>query len=315
MTRVHGAGKTRRDRVYLSSHDGNLFIINASKAHAPDPPFEAGSNNLLAAVVAGMGSLPTSGTHGAPYSVERKKDGQSMGIAGLLRRLRLVKAKHDAVVAAHDPTSDNSAGPEQIEERYDQSEKERMYELIGSARGYLRLKDIKEVRLCSPDEVEQHHRSRVERISGTLGSTHVHRPHLHRRPQDTMPEYQDLVDDLEPGSKRARSFEIVNNSGFSVRIETASEITALEWVTRLTALRDYWVLRTQRDAYEEMIAQPDDAVRARSRMKNKLDAARAHPEFADAHDLLPARDPAELDGVPASELCVAAVYRELTHTD
>lgn len=282
VTRIHGASNNR-DRVYLTVHDGHLFVVNATKAGVPDPPFDTGSADVMTSLVASLAMESASGVAGAPYSVDPQGKATKPGvISALIRRMRLTRAQHAVTLAAHTSDRDEATTPDAIEARFEAQELERIHDLIASARGYLRLRDLREIRPASAD-VASHDRD----IS--LGSGG------HKRGVSEQSGGTALSASSGKGDALARSFELVTHRGAVIRLETASEPIALEWVRRLTELREYWQRRATRDACEQMSAQPVDARRAAARMH-------AHGQRGE----LGASDPDQLGG--ASTELLSRVY-------
>ena len=159
VTRLHGRGHTRRDRLYLSTLDGHLFVGSASHAHPPRPPFQTDGSNT-ATINLAMQSV--GGTFGAPYSVEKSRAVKIGALAGFLRLLRLQRVRaHEGLQT--DPTLSETPDAEVVLAQFGEQEKSRLYEIISRARGYLDLRTITSVQRCGSVRPARPPRGRADR--------------------------------------------------------------------------------------------------------------------------------------------------------
>lgn len=145
LTRVRP--KKVNDRVYLSSHDGHIFVSRPSTAHPPDPPspVSATSNNpaalVLAPFVMGFASI------GASEKKKRKRD-------RILQRAGLHRVSGDATASERraadravkciegEDDEDESEEEEDIMAVLNKQERIRAYQQISDARGFFDLQDV-----------------------------------------------------------------------------------------------------------------------------------------------------------------------------
>ncbi|KAK4056605.1 hypothetical protein OIO90_002453 [Microbotryomycetes sp. JL221] len=225
------------ERVYVSSHDGFLFICRPSSAHAPEPPTPVveGTDNpavlVLAPFVAGFASLGKE---------QRKKDkvlerigvsriGGGTGIRDKRKKDRALNLIENQRRTGHDD-DDQDWGNEDLVAVFEHGEKLRLYKQICDARGYIDLRDVDSV---EPDLDEEGQRSAA--MTPDLGGV---------QGMSTAADKSLLA--------RQRSFLLKRKDGQAVRFECHSIAVREEWVGRLKALVAFWTRRQITTAREQM---------------------------------------------------------------
>ncbi|GAA94409.1 uncharacterized protein L969DRAFT_53001 [Mixia osmundae IAM 14324] len=228
VTRIKAAGT---ERLYISTHRGYLFANKPSKAHPPDPPFEATVDNpatlALAPFLAGAG-----GVFGAPYSMAPERQARKARWFSVHRWLRIKAATQNL---EGEKVTGMTSSPEELLENFGLSEQKRSAEQIRRAKGYVDLRKLKAVRLATAQDAT----SRDDRASTTSQSPLVK---------------DEAIGELAPADPdvSTRTFEIVTENDRVLRFQCYSRATAEEWVQRLSALVVYWARRQRVDALEQM---------------------------------------------------------------
>ncbi|KAK4055677.1 hypothetical protein OIV83_000223 [Microbotryomycetes sp. JL201] len=221
------------ERIYVSSHDGFLFICRPSSAHPPEPPapvVQATENPavlVLAPFVAGFASLSKE---------PRKRDklvarfgnsriGGGVGISEKRKRERALSMIDKQAEATSDSSNENN-----LIAVFNQAEKSRLFKQICDARGYI---DLREVDCVEPDLDQD--QEMTAKITPDLGGA---------QGLATAPDKSLRV--------RQRSFLVKRKDGHVMRFECHSISVREEWVGRLRALVAYWTHRQVATARDHM---------------------------------------------------------------
>ncbi|KAM0745749.1 hypothetical protein T439DRAFT_306612 [Meredithblackwellia eburnea MCA 4105] len=237
LTRYKPSGSV--ERVYISSHDGHLFLCRPSTAEPPDAPLPVQEtvNNPAALVLTpfllGFASM------GAPD----KKEKLWQRMTGRKQRIERKEKRERRKLglppeADEDEFQDEDSDEEVINplDKLESDERKRSFQQILAARGFVDLRDLVSIERAKSKDGEE------------------------------LPEIHE-VDDLggEEGLKvaadkefvrRSRSLVLRTSSGVEVRFECYSVSVANEWIGRLQALVTYWTRRERVDAIEQMELQP-----------------------------------------------------------
>ena len=138
--RIHGRKGMRRERLYLSTHSGDLFVTEPRNAHPPEPPLPA---NIAAETPAHLRLALL----GSAYEQEHHQDVQHAKRGGGLSSyfLNLVRRspEQDVSKTPNDIAKyDDEVIREGVVDRFLEHEKVRACELIDGARGYLDLRSV-----------------------------------------------------------------------------------------------------------------------------------------------------------------------------
>ncbi|ORY66941.1 hypothetical protein BCR35DRAFT_308380 [Leucosporidium creatinivorum] len=234
--------KSGNERIYLSSHDGHLFLCRPTTAHPPEPPMPVheGVENpaalVLAPFVLGFASV------GAGEKEKKKKRERLLDRIGVSRiggGVGKEARRKERTVKSFEKGQGSSGGEEGGGEDEDEEnilailereEKKRAFQQISDARGYVDLRDVVSVEV-GVDEGEIDAAVGIFDVGGTEGL--------------------EVVEDKGLLS-RQRSFVVTTRGGTSVRFECYSIAVREEWVGRLRALVTYWSRRERMDAIEQM---------------------------------------------------------------
>lgn len=167
LTRVKTKGVN--DRVYLSSHDGHLFVCRPSSAHPPEPPAPIArlpqnpAELVLTPLVMGFATI------GANEQRKRKRDAFASRIN--LRSISGASSKQDmqTTTRALKSMQGSSTPGGQIDDDgeddllavLDRQEKIRAYQQITNARGFVDLQDVVDVRVAT-------HEGEIDAAEGIL---------------------------------------------------------------------------------------------------------------------------------------------------
>ncbi|KAI5475812.1 hypothetical protein MNV49_000823 [Pseudohyphozyma bogoriensis] len=253
LTRMKPNGNSS-ERIYLSSHDGHLFLCRPSTASPPDPPLpvrETLNNPASLVLMPFMLGFATIGGD------RKKKDKAWEKIMGRKRVEKKKKKAGQGVAVDEDEDEDEDADIMGIWEKH---ERKRLIQQIIAARGYVDLRDVESI---GKAEVED-------------GETHVDIP-------DPVGG-QKAIDEAEDKKalRRQRSFVVTTKTGMKVRFEAHSTSVAAEWIGRLNALRDYWIRRERVDAQEQMaMVPPSHSIPSLRRLERERERSDLPPEDDD----------------------------------
>ncbi|KAM0788788.1 hypothetical protein ACM66B_002877 [Microbotryomycetes sp. NB124-2] len=219
------------ERIYVSSHDGFLFICRPSAAQPPEPPaplVQATENPavlVLAPFVAGFASL-------GKEPRKRDKIVERIGISriGGGRGIKEKRKRDRALSMIDKQSSSEQGGDDDMMAVFDQAEKSRLFKQICDARGYIDLRDVVSI---EPDLNEEE--EAVARSTPDIGGA----PGVSIASDKTL-----LV--------RQRSFLIKRKDGHAMRFECHSIAVREEWVGRLRALVTFWSQRQIATARDHM---------------------------------------------------------------
>ncbi len=223
-------------RIYVSTHDGHIFIGKTARAYAPDPEMIS----LLASQ-----SHPIAGTMVQDVLEAKKRS----------RRKKQRSTVRSEIDAAREAVLDalRSDAPSKLAEQlraYRAYEALRHFHQINGADGYVDLRDIIECR-----QIASH-----AAATPSAGET----PNPADGGESTASSWEDAAanwdeDDVggEEGLERAtdraklrsqRQLEVLLKNGRSIILEAFSKQVAAEWVERFNELVTYWKARDKADA-------------------------------------------------------------------
>lgn len=225
VNRIKANGAT--ERLYLSSHDGHLFICKPSSAYPPTPPkiYSQGEEEIKVV----LKPLPIRG---------EEKTGWSKLWERLSGGSKDIQIKQEVIVV--NVNSDGENGFIAILER---EEKLRCRRQILDSRGYIDLVGITEVKLLQPIE-------RSEAISGTVESSRDQRTFLGTLSNGKELKFEVSIFFLFSLSCALKAYIDLDFHTFLMKCN--SRAVAKEWVNRLTALSRYWTRRYRVDTFDQM---------------------------------------------------------------
>lgn len=217
-------------RMYVTTHDGHVFVCRPSRACAPDRHLATGGGGVSAS----SGTVTFDRQHHSRHS--KRVGARDEVLVGL--RNKLLQA----------------AGPDAEEyeaaEAFRALERRRQFDQITRSDGYVDLRDVDVIRSCGSGPVK-----RPE--GGAKGSP--------KAPEAAKEQDADFEDEDDAGgeealsaaddrgaAKRSRQFEVVVSTGAAIKFEAYSASVAKEWIERLALLAQYWKRRERVDALELM---------------------------------------------------------------
>ena len=236
LWRVKASGKL--DSIYLSTHDGHLFLNARNAAHPPDPPPPLGDslNNPAALVLAPF----VLGLAGLGSGLERRK---RRGLAERWRRGQFMTRQIETIQEDQASSVHRDRESESLQARFERLERRRIFEQIMYARGFVDLRDIDIIEEGVPKEVT---------------------PAMRRR----QAKKGDAAQEVDP-QVLERSFFIRLRNGRITTFECHGPDVMIEWVGRLRALTRYWRRREEQDAVQQMKLQPLNAYQIRRDIRDK----------------------------------------------
>lgn len=218
----HRPKSNAAERIYLSSHDGHLFLCRPSSAHPPEPPLPVteGIDNPAALVLRpfalGFASIALGEKKGKR---ERLMDrvgvsriGGGVGAKEERRKERTVKSLESSRVTSRSvqPEDELEDGSQvDLLQTLEVEEKKRAFQQITDARGFVDLRDVTSIDLAvNPGEIDA--AVGIFDIGGPEGLA--------------VAEDKDLL-------VRQRSFTVTTKNGSSVRFEVSGRFSSAD--TRL----------------------------------------------------------------------------------
>lgn len=205
-----------KERFYLSSHDGLVFIVRPKDAITPRLPLAPGED-----------------AHSAPFRTESasRKSSTATSRNPSAKFGRHPASSNDLPSAArgHFNTTDHDEHPDGVWKRFLHADIERQRSMICKAVGCVDLRQVEAI---------------VSLVDDAMPLTHT------ETHQDDNP-----AEDAAAVPRKRPAFELHLTSGKKVRFETATAAIANEWVTRLPLLQRYWKQRWESDVQMRMVAQ------------------------------------------------------------
>lgn len=214
----HRPKSNTTERIYLSSHDGHLFLCRPSSAHPPEPPLPVteGIDNPAALVLRpfalGFASIAIGEKKGKRERlmerVGKSRIGGGVGSAEEKRKERTIKSLDASRATSGTGPQEDDAEDEEDGTQVDllltleREEKKRAFQQISDARGFVDLRDVTSIELA------------LEKgeIDAAVGIFDV-----------GGPEGLAVADDKEL-LIRERSFTVTTKNGSSVRFEVSSTL-------------------------------------------------------------------------------------------
>lgn len=245
-------------RVYVSTHDGLLFVSRPSRAY---PPERFVTNK--------------SGPSPASDGRSRQRRGSAGGeetLAGMGRRV-------------FDFMATTPSSLEEVDDRiaaFRTFERRRQLEQVSHADGYVDVRDI-----CLIQCIEGSgpaHRPSVDEPDGSSSDSNSVKER--KDAADGTADSSDAEDEDVGGEegydlaqdraalKRRRQFEVTMSNGRTIRLEAYSRSVACEWMRRLTDIARYWKRREKIEALEMMSASGYDPALIQKRLQVRAEPRR-----------------------------------------
>lgn len=266
-------------RLYVTTHDGHIFICRPTRAFPPDrhlaSAVEEGEEEERATLTT---DLPRQQTgegmdrseqypQGSPSQRRKTKDVFLGRKKRVMREASLANLRQQVMETVTTLASTEEEVDAQIE-AYRAFEKRRQFEQITNADGYVDLRDITMVKslgsgpakrpsvnLCEGEEGNNDEKARDSASQGTApGAETLDEESSGAEPEDVGGEEGLAASKDRAALRKERQFEVTMSNGRSIRFEAYSKSVAHEWIERLAALARYWKRREKVDALERMNA-------------------------------------------------------------
>lgn len=214
-------------RVYVSTHDGLLFVSRPSRAFPP-------GRFVVSDPTSHRRNFGTPGTE-AKGKNRRGSAENDETLEGLGRRLAGLSNTFPYSLEEIDARID----------AYKSLERRRQYEQITRADGYIDVRDIVSIHLLNETQ---------QSVLGQISENNVNHTSFTQDDGDIGGEEGlDLAED-RGALKRRRQFELRMTNGRTVKFEAYSTSVAHQWVEHLTEIVQYWKRREKVDALDLMSA-------------------------------------------------------------
>ncbi|CEH17484.1 Pleckstrin homology-like domain [Ceraceosorus bombacis] len=270
-------------RIYVTTHDGHIFVCRPSRAFPPDRHLATGPQKVLEATAFQRRPLPrrSQDSRGAQQRT-RKRDKPRRALDKVLgrdKRLTRDESMDELREQVMSTAAIAAAGEDAVTAQrlaYQAFERRRQFEQISKADGYVDLRDMRVIRcvgtghqrrpstdLCAdPHELPKEGAEAVKLAAREQDPTLTER-HDPDVVEEEAPALSPVQTDVggEEGLaaaadrnalRRSRQFEVVMANGRTTRFEAYSASIAKEWVERLACLAQYWKRREKADAIELM---------------------------------------------------------------
>ncbi|KAK0562823.1 hypothetical protein OC844_002504 [Tilletia horrida] len=240
------------DRIYLSTHDGHIFICRPSRAFPPDRHMSG----------PGLGALdlrvPRTDAYSLPGARRRGNASVEYDNEHVSRRTRARRAfeilfgrtqtmkREDEMAAFRAQVLDLLRYPGETEEELEAQDRlfqtwqrRRQFEQIDGADGYVDLRDIYAVRTVAESD-------------GTLLDALKSSDILDLVQKDIGGEEGMSASADKNLLRKLRQFEVTHTNGRSIRVEAYSASLARQWIDHLNQLKDYWKRKERLDAILHM---------------------------------------------------------------
>ncbi|SCV70852.1 BQ2448_3614 [Microbotryum intermedium] len=255
------------ERIYLSSHDGHLFVCSPSTCHPPDPPAPPTAFTLNPAimVLAPFALGWSSVVAGSEKKRERILERVSRSVSGV-SGASSANERRKRERALQTLFAENADDEKFLDEgdwvaKMELSERQRAVQQILEARGYVDLRDV--ARVGTIDDADSCKGDEYGTASNDLGG------------EEGMVQALDRV-----LLAKRRTFVIETKKGVKALFECYSIAVRDEWIGRLNALVTYWTRRERVDAMDQMELHPSSPsrqaeviARLRDKIKNQNEAA------------------------------------------
>ncbi|KDE09050.1 hypothetical protein MVLG_00768 [Microbotryum lychnidis-dioicae p1A1 Lamole] len=236
------------ERIYLSSHDGHLFVCSPSTCHPPDPPAPPATFTLNPAVMVlapfalGWSSIAVGSDKKREKIIDRVYHSVSGASGANLAHERRKKERALQTIFAENADEDSDVLEGDWVAKMELSERRRAVQQILDAKGYVNLRDVE--RVGGVDDADEYKGDEYETAADDIGGE----------------EGMALAKDQTVLAKR-RTFVIETKKGVKFSFECYSIAVRDEWIGRLNALVTYWTRRERVDAIDQMELHPSSPYR------------------------------------------------------
>ena len=250
-------------RVYITTHDGLIFVNRPSKAFPPDRHLAMAASDAYGHTISDQSKNATSAANDRIEGERRRRrDALLLRKRSSLREESLADLRKQVMstVASTALTEDEIDAQIQAFRAF---EKRRQFEQINNSDGYVDVRDI--VLISSLDgkgptgrpSRDAHHddsKGKGRDVNGDAKWEEEEKGGEEGEEEDLGGEEGLALEKDRLAMKKKRQFEVVLSNGRSIRFEAYSKSVAREWVDKFDALARYWKRREKVDALELMAA-------------------------------------------------------------
>ena len=262
-------------RLYLTTHDGHLFVSKPSRAFPPDRHLASELQNALQMRIPKASGLASANRTDA--AATGKRSAMVHALARFVGREKIVRREEDmAQLRAQvlEAISHHASNEEEIQAQitaYKTFEKRRQLEQIANSDGFIDLRSIYMIRAVGKGPVRCPGQDDFELKGARGGAAALRRVKedqeaAQREDEESEPEDGadgDEEDEEDIGGeeglamasdrnelRRSRQIEVVLTNGRTSRFEVYSKSVAREWIERMAELAKYWRKRERADALD-----------------------------------------------------------------